>query len=476
MNSRSIVTAMACALMVGLPGLISPASASANAGASVRSTRVGDPRVLDDVRFRKQFGLRSDIDYVNSLYAAARAHPHSFNPLSWGALLTPAETADMLRRQRMAEAVEATASRLPMTAFRHYIGLHQAEFAGMSIDQLAGGVVTVRFTGHVAEHAAALARLVPYPNMLRVVAASHSESDLVALRDAVTAHADELARSGLTVESVGPNEAANDVEVRTDHPTAVQAALLRDLFPGQPLTLVPGSPSTATGGHVQNAPPARGGQWIQSCGTTDFCLTIFYCTTAFVVEDGTGAFYAATAGHCGGVRSGWLQDKYFLGVVTQSQYGGSTNNDAGLISIRSTDKSKQIFIQQRSCGFLCTENDYRNVGSEESSPTQGEVTCLAGSTSDGEHCANDSSVNQCLNEKDDNGNLHFLCGMVIVNGYTGIPGDSGGSWYQPQSNGTSMAQGIQSGSYPNNGGSVYEFITYGLIHLPGGGGSYFVYT
>src|SRR5215472_3460052 len=97
---------------------------------------------------------------------------------------------------------------------------------------------------------------------------------------------------------------------------------------------------------------------------------------------------------------------------------------------------------------------------------QGEVTCFSGAQSGNEHCTTVQAIDQCVHYNEQN---LTLCHQETA-GFAGIPGDSGGPWYLPQSTGTSMAQGLESGS--NGTTSNYTQIATALSGL----GNYYVYS
>lgn len=415
-------------------------------------------------RFREQYGFQSDLAYINSIHV--RPDAVVFESVT----LLPAEVSELQLRARIEEYLSRrTSGAMGSSDFRNYLDNHPDEFAGFYFDQAGGGVVHALFTAHVAEHQSALAQLFPFASRLAVSQAPRSWQELTASQGRVNSLMEQLANAGVRLDFVGIAPAKNIVEVGIapfDPASKARASLI---LHGLPVKIEPGIPTTATGEHEVDAPPYRGGQYITHDLGTGYEST---CTSAFVVQSGS-TYYVASAGHCGSVGEYWNQGdsctfcltSYGVGFVRDQAYGQG-NDDALVIEANNQSASShQIFITRRSCGFFCTENDYRNVGSVEYAPYVGESACLAGSTSGGEQCTTITIANTCLDEKDDNGNLHHLCNQDMP-GYRSIPGDSGGSWYSPGTSGTSKALGINSGGGPGGGGqSNYTEITPALNYF-----------
>ncbi len=98
--------------------------------------------------------------------------------------------------------------------------------------------------------------------------------------------------------------------------------------------------------------------------------------------------------------------------------------------------------------------------------TVGEVTCLSLSNEGNEFCGNVTATDQCVDYAAQN---TTVCNQVF-SPLTVTEGDSGSPAYQPQTSGTSLAQGILSGML-NAGGSNYTQISaaFNCISAVGGG-------
>jgi len=440
-------------------------------------------QTVDDQRFREDMGFRSDLAYIDSLSVRADAGPREAAGLTtaWGAIMTRAEARDMALRQAIQDDVaspplnaDGRPARAP-SAFSSYLASHRDEFAGDFIDQHADGAVTVLFTGHVAEHAAALAARFPFAGHLLVRAARYTYAELLDGTSVIARQASALSRAGTPITEVGPDIRANMVRIGVAYDNPAVERRLRGLFGQLPIEIKVAQPSSPTGQQGTNAPPVRAGQSIyRSAGGTNFVG----CTSAFVVN-GPSGFYVATAGHCGSSGSKWIQGpfipccsgSYVDGSMTASIFG---DVDVAVIHLLNQgDKSHDILLSFSSCGLFGLEtcNNIWLTQGQENFPTSGEVTCFSGSVSGGEKCGNLIAIDQCVTYSGG----PTVCHQEFAN-FPDMHGDSGGPYYQPQSSGTSLALGIASGTNLTTQ-SNYTQITSALSGLANGGfGSYSVYS
>lgn len=194
----------------------------------------------------------------------------------------------------------------------------------------------------------------------------------------------------------------------------------------------------------------------------------FACASSFVVTNGsTNAIL--TAGHCG-ADGEWFQGDflfpYDVGSTTTRVF--DVPGDVEVIPLQTqTDASHYVYISTTSCGFLCTSHNLRVISRSEADAVVGELTCISLVNEKTEQCGGVTAINQCVIYPD-NGNVQ-VCNQVF-SWLTATPGDSGGPFYQTLTDGTSMAQGILSGT-PNAGGTNYTQISaaYRAISAAGGG-------
>lgn len=429
--------------------------------------------------FRAEFGLNSALSYITAVHAGSQGNTVS----AFGVLLTPSEAQDLDFRQKVAESAKppvlVNGHPEKPSPFYAYISAHTDEFAGEYIDQLNHGTVTVLFTGHLAQHAAALASLFPYPGYLRVAGARYTYAQLDRWAQDIANRTMELRSKGVPLVTSGPDVRANAIAVGFSVADAASEAEMRAEFPGVPFTFSIAPHATPHGTDSQVAPPVDAGEGIWDV------VAGYGCTAAFAVTGPTtaiGNLYSSSAGHCGPPGDAWDQGpqdtgSYLMGQATASQFGGmwgyGLSVDAMVINdAHQGDVQHNIVISTYSCGFLGLSTCYniRIVHGQESSPVVGESTCMSRAFSGGEHCSTVQSVNFCytytnlLSEgyPQDSATVCYLASANLFS----ISGDSGSPVYQPQTSGTSMAQGLVSGGN-SSGYTQWDEITPALNGVSG---------
>lgn len=154
----------------------------------------GDLRAVDDsaeeklsveLKFRRDFGLNPDPTFVRTLMADAAAYDESF-PVA----LTDGERSEMKRRIAMEDALA------PLETFARVL----PEFAGIWIDQPAGGVVKVALTAGADEQRATLEGLAPAGARLEIVSARFTLSELESAERRLRQEADGFVYSGSSTQ------------------------------------------------------------------------------------------------------------------------------------------------------------------------------------------------------------------------------------------------------------------------------------
>jgi hypothetical protein len=177
------------------------------------------PEIASAILLRESFGLRADAGYV----AAVAADPAA-TTVDLGIPLLPAEAVEI--RRRFAQQEEGVG---PLVA---YGAAHPDEFGGLYIDQPAGGVIVLLFTGRLDVHAravAALARGLP----VRIVPCRYTEADLRRIQDDISGRVQVLTAQGIQLLSVAVDVPRNVVtmDAKSDVPRA--EAMLESLYPGK---------------------------------------------------------------------------------------------------------------------------------------------------------------------------------------------------------------------------------------------------
>ena len=175
-RSRSLLIAAAVLMAACAPS--APPSATAGLTPSpVAATPapVSPEELADAVRFRTTFGLRTDQVWISAVAAdpAAEAGRQDF-----GVPLLPFERADLLNRPQQPEVarqIEVYGQAVP------------DDWAGVFMDQQAGGVLVAAFSDNVARHQQALTLLLPPGAQVEFRSVKWSREDLEAFGREVAA-------------------------------------------------------------------------------------------------------------------------------------------------------------------------------------------------------------------------------------------------------------------------------------------------
>jgi hypothetical protein len=154
--------------------------------------------VAEGIRVREMFGLRADEAWVREVTADPDHRMGLEIPL------TLAEQAELDARAAGVERLGAV--------LHEYGEDHPEEFVGMSINNEEGSFV-VLFTGHLEEHAAAIAKLIRPGEPVEIRLAPTSEEDLLALMDRIDSDGNALRTVGVFTLVISTDEEAGRVVV-----------------------------------------------------------------------------------------------------------------------------------------------------------------------------------------------------------------------------------------------------------------------
>jgi hypothetical protein len=154
--------------------------------------------VAEGIRVREMFGLRADDEWVREV----TADPD--HQIGLEIPLTLAEQAELDARAAGEERVGAVLD--------DYGREHPEEFAGMRINNEEGSFVML-FTGHLEEHAAAIAKLIRPGEPVEIRRAPIPEQDLQALMDRIDSDSNALRAVGVFPLVISANEETGRVVV-----------------------------------------------------------------------------------------------------------------------------------------------------------------------------------------------------------------------------------------------------------------------
>ena len=201
------VAAFATVAACGLADLdhIAPAEPPATpvptaAGPLALPSGLPEEEFRDAERFRRGFGLRSDPAWIIALAGDPTA-----DRVTFGVPVTFAERDELLARASNADEVEDVIAEY---------GASQPDYAGLYLDQLDRGTVVALFTGRLAEHAAAIGRLVGPGTNWEVRPVRWSRLELERHWSRVKGDTGWLEDIGATYDGGGIDTSENEVELR----------------------------------------------------------------------------------------------------------------------------------------------------------------------------------------------------------------------------------------------------------------------
>jgi hypothetical protein len=384
-HSRTVVFALAVAAMFVMAG-------GPHDGAS--AAEPDDITVAEAVRFRSDFGLRSDKSWVVETLAN-----DTLDSETWGVPLTPAELATMADRARIGESLE------PMLLYGE---AHPKTFGGLYIDNQDDGTIVVLVTDD--QGASEWRERAPEGATVRLRRVDRTLAKLDSIHQSIVEEWSALDRQGVEIASIVTVVPDNTVEVRVIDYARARASDLTDRF-GPGVRVVPGKPITSSACPDSNcANPLRAGIKISGPHGN--------CTSGFHVRGYGGNIKMLTAGHCNygsPIGTGWSHSGFgSIGNFVESSYSQDSRADSGLIDIPNGQGSKLFFIS------IAQGNRSVTAVQNKTQEATGQIVCRSGFKS-GYSCGTLQSVNVSTRDTDTNIRLvHQRMASVSVQ-----PGDSG---------------------------------------------------
>ena len=161
-----------------------------------------DPELADAIRLRRDYGLRSDLEYVRAVAMDPRASTDAYNVPVY-----PEEFDDVQSRFHESQNIVAIIQR--------YASGYVDEFGGLYIDEASHAGVVSLWTDHLAEHAGAIREAVGPDARVAFGQVRHAEADLRRLQDLITQdwRAEWVADIPASFERVGVDIEASQVVV-----------------------------------------------------------------------------------------------------------------------------------------------------------------------------------------------------------------------------------------------------------------------
>jgi hypothetical protein len=182
--------------------------------------------VDQSLRFREDFGLRRDLAHVRGLVDGS-VPADSYD---YGVPLTAAENKEFEERSKVEDAMGIVFGYRDRSAVR--------SFGGVYIDQAHGGLVYVGFTEAPRAHMAALRKLFPYPNRLRLFRVRNTEAELDEVHTAVADARSDLAGEGVDIQGISTAVQSNVVEIQVRSDDQQTVAMLEKRFGSDKIRVV----------------------------------------------------------------------------------------------------------------------------------------------------------------------------------------------------------------------------------------------
>ncbi len=172
--------------------------------------------IQESIAFRSLRGLRADEAWVREVAADARS------TMTFGVPLLPDEAAGLEARPREFREL------VPL--LQDYAAQYPGEFGGMYVDPPGGTRIILMFTRRLADHEAALAKLVHPAVWLQLRETRIAESDLDALMERIAQDQEALRGIGAFVVEMSRDDVARTVNVRLSTERSDAAGLFVGMY------------------------------------------------------------------------------------------------------------------------------------------------------------------------------------------------------------------------------------------------------
>jgi hypothetical protein len=401
---------IACAAVVTLlaPFTSTPANGAAFRPAPLMSSgKSSGPSAAEAYaqKVRAEFGLRSDLGYIRSI-----EHEPGTSSRDLGTPLTPAESANIKGRRVLSKwvgIVEAAGERQP-------------GYAGVWIDQRAGGILRVAMAGSTAQTAYSRLRgLLPAGARLSYVKATYSLREITQVYDQLTREITGRSSLGRHVVESALTPQYNAITVALDPTTpSAQVAQLSARY-GSRVRIIRGVPGWE---------PPVGPEHHDRAGSRGDMGQLRALERSFGYGDflnRAGQRFAVTAGHCSGISfyQGYQRSGPYVGGGHADKYvpGGSSNCDCQAVGPLAADKVATGVLVNNNALFHYTVT----AGKAQQAP--GTPICMSGAQ---EYDTYGSII--CGTVVSDEANVTYdnsgftLTDATTRNIQSTLPGDSGG--------------------------------------------------
>lgn len=343
---------------------------------------------------------------------------------------------------------------------------HPTTFGGVWVDTAER--VHVQVVGSSSALVLPVLHAMSDPSNVVVDSADFTIAQITAVRERIAADMPVLRNEGIHVWAVAEKTDQNKVLVTvdpSDPPSSIAA--LQKLYPAGMLMFDRFRP-IQTASRYQKAPPWLGGMQINgpALGAPGFAAL---CTTGFNLLD-QGIYVVSTASHCfpflavvdHGRKSGQVGGQKINQITGSGAFPGSTADVEFTPAPQQNGAPGQMIESQGSPTI--------HVVGELTSQVVGPGVCKSGITTDITCQWFISAIHQTITYADSGLTFNDQVVATNVNLAAALPGDSGGPVWIPDSNGSAVAAGWQSGIFVTTSGQpvgmmIFSFIADALLQL-----------
>lgn len=390
----------------------------------------------DALRFRATFGLQGGLEFVRS---AAR-DPSRYSNMDYGVPLDAAEVAELTRRATIQATIDLIVEKVAAND----------TFAGMYLDQRAGGMPVFMFTADIADREEQLSRIVGTAFTFRTRLAIRTYEEFTSINDQIASSWDRLKADGIDIVRAGIRTDLNVVEIGVLGLSTDSSVRLENEF-GPGIVVAEDQVAVADAcNSISDCRPMKGGLKIHRAASV-------YCTSGFVVKAlNTGGTRILTAGHCIAVNGGsgaiWNHNGTRFGLAQEETWnvGATRDGDVGLIDLDDDEVPTTKNL------IHTTGTTVKTVAGWDSVQSVGDQSCRVGATW-GLDCGEINAVNVTRASS-----VAGVGTMTVRHtnqvSFDSTGGDSGGSMYF-NSGAYVIAQGTHVHSAVNGSDNAYGWFT-----------------
>lgn len=383
----------------------------------------------EDLSFRQQFGLDTNLSKVNQLASQA---DNTLIDSKFGVKLTKSEEEQLSKR------INHQTSKLPL--IKDYLDKNIKDGI-VFIDQKSGGVVNIGIKSeeNKDQFESDLKKIYSDSSLINVFITEYTQNELNELNEKLIPLMGKDF-NGVTITDTLVDLTEQKVQVGVKDYDETKRRILEEAFNANMLSIRESAVVSDDLDRNSTYNPLQAGTKIVNNSTGN------YCSIGFLAKPpGSSSGYIVTAAHCGVVGNSFSQGTTSnVGTMGSRVYGG--NVDVATIGTSSLSYSNDLYTSSSRAGSFnyVQANDF-----------VGNMVCMSGASSANNPVSCGTILSLSVSYSYDGA---FFTGLRSAS-YTSAPGDSGAPTYY-----SNTLMGINKGRH--NGNGVYSFIGNVLNALP----------